>query len=210
MNNNTEVWKDVQGYEGLYQVSNLGRVRSLDRTIIDSIGRKRLYKGKLLKPIIDNHGYFEVLLYKGTNRKPPHIHRLVAQTFLPNPKKLPCINHIDENKQNNAVSNLEWCSYKYNNNYGTRTDRAIQTRGRNPEWYKKIKEHTGKIGKKYGRINGAKMSKPVLQFDLDGDFIREWPSMREVKHNLKIDNSSIARCCKGKQKTAGKYIWKFK
>lgn len=210
MNNNTEVWKNVQGYEGFYQVSNLGRVRSLDRTIIDSIGRNRLYKGKLLKPIIDSHGYFEVRLCKGTNRKPPHIHRLVAQAFLPNPKKLPCINHIDENKQNNAVSNLEWCSYKYNNNYGTRTDRAIQTRSRNPEWYKKIKEHTGKIGKKYGRINGAKMSKPVLQFDLDGDFIREWPSMREVKRNLKIDNSSIARCCKGKQKTAGKYIWKFK
>ena len=86
----------------------------------------------------------------------------------------------------------------------------FQTRSQNPEWYKKIKEHTGKIGKKYGRINGAKMSKRVLQFDLDGDFIREWPSMREVKRNLKIDNSSITRCCKGKQKTAGKYIWKFK
>lgn len=87
MVNNIEIWKDIQGYEGFYQVSNPGRIRSLDRTITDSIGRKRLYKGRILKPMIDGSGYFEALLYKGTNRKPSHIHRLVAQAFLPNPQK---------------------------------------------------------------------------------------------------------------------------
>ena len=73
MINNIEIWKDIQGYEGFYQVSNLGRIRSLDRTITDSIGRKRLYKGRILKQMIDGSGYFEVLLYKETNRKPLHI-----------------------------------------------------------------------------------------------------------------------------------------
>lgn len=210
MNNSKEIWKDIQYYEGFYQVSNTGKVRSCDRTIVDSIGRKHFYNGQVLTPMVVAGGYLEVNLSRGDERKPFHIHRLVAQAFLPNPKNLPCINHIDENKQNNAAQNLEWCSYKYNTNYGTCMGRAIQTRNENPKWYEKVKKHTRKIGKKYGRINGSKNSKPILQYSLDGKFIKEWASMHEVKRELAIDNCSIARCCKGKQKTAGHYIWKFK
>ena len=210
MNNSKEIWKDIQGYEGLYQVSNLGNVRSVDRTIVDSLGREHPYKGQILKPMLVAHGYLEVNLSKGDKRKPVNIHRLVAKEFIPNPHNLPEINHIDENKQNNAAYNLEWCTSKYNANYGTRNERVMCARMKNSKWQKAIQDHTRKLGKRYGRINGLNNSKPVLQYSVDGKFIKEWVSMREVKRELSIDNCSIARCCNGKQKTAGHYIWKFK
>lgn len=106
-----EVFLDIPGYEGLYQISNLGNVKSI-RT------------GKLLKPAKDTSGYLLVWLYKNNNRKTIGVHRLVAMTFIPNPQNLPLVNHKDENKTNNAVNNLEWCDCKYNINYGTRTQRS--------------------------------------------------------------------------------------
>lgn len=106
-----EIWKDVVGYEGLYQVSNLGRVKSLNYN--------RTGKEKIMKCGYDKDGYIRVLL---TNNKKERImkkvHRLVAQAFIPNPYNLPMVNHKDENPSNNIVSNLEWCDAKYNNNYG--------------------------------------------------------------------------------------------
>lgn len=103
----TEVWKDIEGYEGLYQVSNLGRVKSLT-----------MFK-RFLKPYSDKDGYFQVILYKNHTRKLQRVHRLVAQAFIPNENKLPIINHKDENPQNNNVDNLEWCTNQYNLNYGS-------------------------------------------------------------------------------------------
>ena len=210
MNNSKEIWKDIQGYEGYYQVSSMGSVRSCDRTIIDSVGRSHSYNGQILTPMTVAGGYLEVNLSKGDKRKPVHVHRLVAEAFIPNPDGLPAINHIDEDKKNNIVSNLEWCTYKYNANYGTAKVRSIKKRSRNSQWYESVKKHTSKLGKKYGRVNGRITSKPVLQYSVDGKLIKEWPSVREAKRKLGIDNSSISRCCKGRQRTAGGYIWKFK
>ena len=122
-----EVWKDIEEYEGLYQVSNLGRVKSLNRYIISSNGKTLFYKEKILKLRKNKHGYLYVFLYKNTVQKFYTIHRLVANAFIENPNNYPCINHKDENKENNKVSNLEWCTYLYNNTYGTRIERIIKS-----------------------------------------------------------------------------------
>lgn len=122
-----EIWRDIEGYEGLYQVSNLGRVKSLER--IDEMGRLRL--GRILSPVIDRYGYLRVNLYKEGKRKTFQVHRLVGQAFIPNPEGLPQINHKDEDPSNDRADNLEWCSRSYNINYGTRNERQVQTRIRN-------------------------------------------------------------------------------
>ena len=120
--NESEVWKDVVGYEGRYQVSNKGNVRSVERK--DSIGRK--CGGRVLKPINNGRGYLRVTLHKNGKYKTRFIHRLVADAFVPNPDNLPQVNHIDEVKTNNELSNLEWCDTKHNINYGTRNTRVSQ------------------------------------------------------------------------------------
>lgn len=114
-----EVWKDIVGYEGSYQVSNLGNVKSLDRK--DCINRFR--KGKECKKIPTKDGYYKVGLSKNGNEKRFFVHRLVAMHFVNNPNNLECVNHKDENKTNNIADNLEWCTRAYNNNYGTRNKR---------------------------------------------------------------------------------------
>ena len=112
-----EIWKDIKDYEGLYQVSNLGRIRSLDRLVKHAFKGYSRLKGKI-KPCRKNtHGYLNINLCKDGKAKTLLIHRLVAQAFLPNPDNLPEVNHKDENKENNRVDNLEWCTSLYNNSY---------------------------------------------------------------------------------------------
>lgn len=111
-----EEWRPIVGYEGLYEVSNLGRVRSF------KWGREEIRKLHITKK-----GYLEVGLCKEGKQKMFKVHRLVAQAFIPNPEGLPVINHRDENPKNNKVDNLEWCTYKYNSNYGTCKERIVQT-----------------------------------------------------------------------------------
>ena len=113
-----EVYKQIIGYEGLYEVSNLGNVKSLSND--------KTRKEKLLSSGIDKDGYLQVGLYKNGKQKRYFIHRLVAQAFLPNPFNLPEVNHKDEDKSNNNVDNLEWCDRKYNVNYGTRTEKVVE------------------------------------------------------------------------------------
>ena len=115
-----EVWKDVVGYEGLYQVSNKGNVYSVERK--DSRGNK--CGGRVLRPSYDKDGYLQVQLYKNGKVKGKYIHRLVAEAFIPNPKSFLEINHLDEVKDNNELSNLEWCTREHNNNYGKRTEKV--------------------------------------------------------------------------------------
>ena len=181
MENTKEVWKDIPGYEGYYQVSNLGRVKSLARK--NNMGHH--LKEKILKPSF-NKGYPRVIFCKDAIRKSFFCHRLVAIVFIPNPNNYPIINHKDENPGNCCVENLEWCSYKYNNNYG---DTNI----------KKSNSHiTGKTGKKR-----------VIQYDLDGNFVREWGSMMEAERGTGIKESNISRCCNGTIKKTHNYKWKY-
>lgn len=111
-----EEWRDIKGYEGLYQASNYGRVRSMDRTCKFIKSRTQIKKGRILKHGVLKNGYCFVILVKKTSKKLLYIHRLVAEAFIPNPKNLPEVNHKDENKANNAASNLEWCSHRHNIN----------------------------------------------------------------------------------------------
>lgn len=121
-----EIWKDVLGYEGFYQVSNKGNIYSVARK--DALGRK--IGGRTLKPRYHKDGYLQVILCKNGIRKNKLIHRLVLETFVENPNNLPEVNHKDENKINNGLSNLEWCDTSYNNNHGTRNRRIGQTKSK--------------------------------------------------------------------------------
>lgn len=125
-----EIWKDIPNYEGLYQVSNLGRVKSFRRST------KHYWQDEyILKPAHANNGYCQVTLYDNTVRHKFLVHRLVAEAFIPNPDNLPQVNHKDENPLNNAASNLEWCTAEYNNAYGTAKIRAIDTKSKPLEQY---------------------------------------------------------------------------
>ena len=122
-----EEWRPIEGYEGLYEVSSYGRVRSLDK--YDSMNR--FLRGRILRLFTDGLGYLRAQLYSNSKRKSFLVHRLVAQAFIPNPDNLPQVNHRDENPSNDNVDNLEWCDGKYNVNYGTRIDRIRDIRLKN-------------------------------------------------------------------------------
>lgn len=119
-----EIWRPVVGYEGLYEVSNTGLIRSLDRFV----GNRNRIKGKILSIRIEKNGYCSVALSKYGKIKRYKIHRLVAQAFIPNPEGLPEVNHLDEDKTNNSVDNLEWCDRKYNMNFGSRLNKSLLTK----------------------------------------------------------------------------------
>ena len=145
-----EEWRPVVGYEGLYEVSSYGRVRGVDR--YDN--RNCFRKGKVLSPFKDRYGYLSVVLSCNGKCKTTNVHRLVAKAFLPNPDNLPQVNHKDEVKLNNCVDNLEWCSAKYNNTYGTRQDKVRESKlksgywtglGRDEYWKKYYEENREKI-----------------------------------------------------------------
>lgn len=131
-----EIWKDIPGYEGYYQISTFGNVKSIDRTVKQVCGKNpskyqyNHYKSVLLKPFYRKDGYIEVSLCKNKKYKKYLIHRLMGITFLENKYNYPEINHKDENKQNNNLSNLEWCTSKYNTNYGTKIQRVVEQLGK--------------------------------------------------------------------------------
>lgn len=160
---NEEIWKPVVGYEGLYEVSSYGRVRSLDR--YDS--KNRFWKGRILKLSDDGRGYLDVQLCSNGKVKHHLVHRMVAQAFIPNPDNLPQVNHRDEDKTNNRVENLEMCDAKYNINYGTGLTRAINTKLRNgtytglsekeykKKYYQEHREHLNEWKREYRRKRKA-------------------------------------------------------
>ena len=171
-----EIWKDIQGYEGLYQVSNLGNVKNKIQPY--------LKQEKIYKKFSNSNGYLFVGLRKDKKRKFKYIHRLVAEAFIPNPNNLLQINHKDENKQNNCVNNLEWCTNKYNQNYGTIKER---------------KKNSYKIKNNY----------LIAQYDKNMSLIKFHNSFREIERKLKYDHCAISRCCKNKQKTSYGYVWRI-
>ena len=167
-----EIFKDIKDYEGLYQVTNFGNVWSLNY--------RNTGRAELMTPVEDTYGYLHVELWKNGGRKKCKVHRLVAQTFIPNPDNLPQVNHIDEDKTNNRVENLEWKTPKGNMNHGTRNERIAKA-----------------------------LSKPVLQLSLSGELIREWPSISECGRNG-FDIGNICECCNGKRKTHKGFLWEYK
>ena len=170
-----EIWCPIKEYEGLYEVSDKGRVKSL-----------KFGKERILRPVRNNNGYLLVGLRKNGEKKMYKVHRLVSQTFIQNPDNLPEINHIDEDKTNNKVQNLEWCNRKSNCNYGNRNKRISE------------------------KMTNGKLSKPVLQYSLDWKFIKEWQSLHDVERNLGYSSGNISGCCTGRRKNAYNFIWKFK
>ena len=163
-----EIWKYKKDYEGHYQVSNCGRVKSI-----------KFGKEKILKQRKDKRGYYSVVLSKNGIVKKYSVHRLVAEAFIDNTDNLPYVNHKDEDKTNNNVNNLEWCDAKYNINYGT----CIERRSK-------------------------KKSKPVLQYDLEGNFIKEWKSTMECGRNG-YNQGNVVACCQGKLKKYKGFIWRY-
>lgn len=189
MSENIEIWKPVVRYEGLYEVSSYGRVRSLDKITTD--GRK--IKGKILKGKIDKGGYLLVTLCKDKKQTTYKVHRLVAEHFIPNPQNKPCIDHINTVRTDNRVENIRWATYKEN--------------GNNP--LTKIKQSRILKGK-YGKEHPA--SKPIIQYDKDGNFIKEWDSIIEAARELGVNGCNITGVCQEKphHKTAYGFIWKYK
>ena len=191
----TEIWRTPihkgEIYDK-YQVSNLGRMINLNY--------RRTGRAKLMEPYEKGRKYLQVYLSKKGKKDWIYVHQLVAETFLPNPLNKPCINHKiegDEGKKINMVffnedgtvdeekSTIEWATYEENNNYGTRNERIFE------------------------KTTNGKCSKPVLQFTLDGEFVREYPSTHECERNG-FDHSGVIRCCKGKQKTHKGFRFMYK
>lgn len=172
-----EIWKDISGYEGHYVISNKGRVKGLERKIVNR-GRIQTKRESILTPFISG-GYLSVILHKNSKGKTFKVHRLVASEFIKNVNGYKEVNHIDENKLNNNMDNLEWCDRKQNINHGTRTLRA-----------------------------SISNSKPVIGTRLDNKqtiFGINAVSLSELGFN----HRHISECCRGKRKTHKNFTWEF-
>ena len=177
-----EEWRPIVGYEGLYEVSSYGRVRSLDKYVKSKSKSYRLHKGKVLISEKNTRGYLSVVLSYNGKHKAITVHRLVAQAFIPNPNNLPEINHKDEDKTNNNVENLEWCDHKYNVNYGTRNIRAKETAIKNGYWTGLSRKESMK---KYYQENKDK--------------IKEYRKEYSHKYNQKYYQENKDRICEWKK-----------
>lgn len=187
-----EVWKDVKGYEGLYKVSNTGKVKSFQRN-----------REKFLSDKYYENGYLRASLSKNKEKKKVLIHRLVAETFIPNPENKPEVNHIDGNKKNNNASNLEWCTRCENVKHAWET-------GLNENQREKLRNMNPLKARKYEFAE--KRKKPIIQMDLDNNFIIEFNSAQEATkyYGIKELYKHISACCVGRRKTAYGYKWRYK
>lgn len=189
-----EIWKDVQGYEGLYQVSSLGRIRSLPR------GKQWPYRkthNNIRKPKLTKRGYYSINLCKRNKTKWHLVHRLVALAFIPNPDNLPHINHKDENPANNSAENLEWCTPKYNANYGTGTKRQSAARAANP--------NDGYVRK----LVGIKNSLAVACYSLNVEMLASYRSMTDAAKATGVCIQTVLAQCKGYRQKARKYRFAY-
>ena len=162
-----ETFIKIDGFEK-YEVSNLGKVRNIK-------------SGRILKPRIDKDGYLKHQLYVRDKKKYLFLHRIIATAFIDNPEGKPCVNHIDENKANNDLSNLEWCTIRENIIHGTRTKRAAE-----------------------------KHFKKIIQLDLNDNILNEFESMVQAEQETGVSANNISHCCNGKRKSSGGYKWRKK
>lgn len=189
-----EIWKDVRGYEDLYQVSNLGNLKSLDRIInltgknqFKSFTAQKLIKGQKIKKCINKYNYFQVVLYKNGEKENKLIHQLVAQAFIPNPDNKPTVNHIDGNKLNNCVDNLEWATNK------EQTQHAIQKLGFRSVISKQCRDKQKELHQRKVKRSDGIMFNSIKEASMGDDNLR--------RH--------ISEVCLGKRKHAGGYSWEY-
>ena len=188
-----EIWKDIEGYEGLYQVSNLGRVRSVDRIILRS-STPQFSKGKNISQQPLNSGYMVVSLWNKKKRKAFTVHRLVANAFLPLQQGKDEVDHINGIRTDNRVNNLRWCNRKENVNFPIARSKYLSSN-------KERIEHI--------RMAKAKHSLKLVQLTLDGTIIKEWNSVKQASKSLGIQENNVYAVCIGKRKSTGGYKWKY-
>ena len=188
-----EIWKDVtwiDGFEGLYKISSFGRVLSKNY--------RHTQTEHIVQPSINKYGYFAIMLHANGKLKNVLVHRLVATAFIENPDNFPLVNHKDENKLNNNVENLEWCTQEYNLNYSLDRRNRKNKRTKVSEKRKNTKHQ---VPHKYFC--------QVVQRDLDGKILGKHNNVSEVARIKEYDLKSLIDCCKGKRKTAYGYKWEF-
>ena len=181
-----EIWKDIPNYEGIYQASNLGRIKSLERTRKGKNGSLVAVKEKILKPQINRNGYYQVCLHKQSIQKTYRVNRLVYEAFNgPIPENMQ-VNHINEIKTDNRLENLNLMTCKENINFGTGIERC------------------------HNQLINGKCSKSVLQFTLDNILVKEYPSIKQAGRETGFAHTNICACCNGKYKQAHGFIWRYK
>lgn len=198
MDNNieTEEWRDIEGYEGLYQISSLGRVRGCDRYVSNGNGI-RLFRGMLLKPQKTTKGYLQVGLSKNGKTTIARIHRLVAKAFSEICGQFRnglAVDHINAQKQDNRAINLKWCTPRENSNNPITKEHM---EGENSYWF-------GKLGKEHVR------SIPIVQYDLQGKFIAEFEGLADAERKIEISSACICRVLKGQRNHTHGYIFRYK
>ena len=183
-----EIWKDIPEWEGLYMASNAGHIKSVSHWVQTKGRAMRLTKSVILKPKKTPFGYLTVRLQDKSNSRDKFymVHRLIADTFIPNTDNLPFINHKDEDKTNNIVGNLEWCTAKYNVNYGTCLERRAETQ----------------------KTTHPNMKK-VRQMSSDGVILREYLSVSEAARAVNVDKSRLSRCCRNSTFLCRGFKWEF-
>lgn len=182
-------WKDIPGFEGLYKASTEGEICSIERTVFNGVAY-HILRGRTLKPIPNGTGYFAVCLRKENKTFRLYIHRLVAMTFIENDNYNLEVNHIDGNKENNRLENLEWVTRSANQNHK----------------YKVLK-HSGANKGKTGILNWR--SKPVNMINQNNEIVKTFPAVMEAARQLNIDNASIRSVIYGKSKTCCGYKWEY-
>lgn len=186
-------FKDLKGYEGYYKINEEGVVISVDRTCVRGRGALSYLKGQIIKPRKDRYGYLNIKVSKNAIRKRTTVHRLVAINFIPNPENKPQVNHLDGNKENNHISNLEWCTGQENINHAVLNNLRGSKKGYKIPY----------------KVQQILRRKPVKQLSLEGEIIKIWESQIIAAEALKLQNTHISGCCKGISKTHGGFKWEF-
>jgi hypothetical protein len=186
-----EFWKPVTGYEGLYEISNYGELKSLDKWVDLGLGRRQFVKGKIRAASVTSNGYRMTTLSKGGVNKTVTIQSLVVMHFIKNPWKKPIVNHRNTIKTDNYIGNLEWATYSENIEHAYRHNLRKAP-------------CTGKFGKDHHR------SRAICQLTLTGEHIREWDSISDAARELGIRGNGVQAVCAGKEKAFKGFIWKYK